>query len=85
MIKISDNGPGMPNEALEAFASRTVYSSKGDEGGRGLRATRSLIERNNGTLDVRSNLGKGTTFIIRLPSADSARPLIKNKAASVAL
>ena len=67
VIEISDNGSGMPNEALEAFRNHTVYSSKGELGGRGLKASRNIIERNNGTIDVQSKLGRGTTFTIRLP------------------
>jgi signal transduction histidine kinase len=69
VIKISDNGSGMPDEALEAFKNRTVYSSKGERGGRGLKAARNIIERNNGTIDVQSELGKGTIFTITLPVA----------------
>lgn len=75
VIKISDNGPGMPEEALEAFKNRTVYSSKGESGGRGIKAARNIIERNNGTIDVQSELGKGTTFTITLPVAKPSQTL----------
>ena len=75
VIEISDNGLGMPNEALEAFGNRTVYSSKGELGGRGLKAARNIIERNNGTIDVQSEPGKGTIFIITLPIATIGQAL----------
>ena len=75
VIEISDNGPGMPNKALEAFRNSTVYSSKGELGGRGLKAARNIIERNNGTIDVQSESGKGTTFIITLPAANPGQAL----------
>jgi hypothetical protein len=75
VIKISDNGPGMPKEALEAFENRTtVYSSKGELGGRGFKASRDIIERNNGTIDVQSEPGKGTTFTITLPVVEKNKP-----------
>ena len=83
VIEISDNGSGMPNEALEAFRNRTVYSSKGELGGRGLKASRNIIERNNGTIDVQSKLGRGTTFTIRLPVPDQFR-LASNETAEIA-
>lgn len=71
IIEICDNGPGLPREALEAFLDPyKVYSSKGELGGRGLKAARNIIERNHGTIDVTSEPDRGTTFIIKLPSSN---------------
>ena len=83
VIEISDNGLGMPNEALEAFGNRTVYSSKGELGGRGLKAARNIIERNNGTIDVESKPGKGTIFTIKLLAPDQPR-LASNETSEIA-
>ncbi|MDP2921735.1 MAG: ATP-binding protein [Candidatus Omnitrophota bacterium] len=69
VVKISDTGPGMPQEALEAFKNKTSFSSKELGGGRGLRTVRAIIERNNGTINVESEPGKGTTLTISLPLA----------------
>jgi len=68
VTEISDNGIGMPTKALEAFKNRKRYSTKyKDWGGRGWIAARNIIERNNGTIDVRSKLGEGTTVTVILP------------------
>ena len=83
VIEISDDGPGMSNEALEAFRNRTVYSSKGELGGRGLKAARNIIERNNGTIDVESKPGKGTIFTIKLLAPDQPR-LASNETSEIA-
>jgi len=40
---------------------------KGTGTGLGLAVTYGIIERHHGTIEVRSEVGKGTTFIIRLP------------------
>jgi signal transduction histidine kinase len=37
--------------------------------GLGLTLAKEFIEKNNGTISVKSNKGKGSEFIIRLPKA----------------
>jgi signal transduction histidine kinase len=78
VIEISDNGPGMLKEALEAFRNHTVYSSKGELGGRGLKSARDIIERNGGTIDIKSEEGKGATVIVRLPAAQKMPPTVND-------
>ena len=67
IIKVIDSGEGMTDEVrqrcLEAF-----FSTKGKKGtGMGLAMADGIILRHGGTLDIESERGKGTTFLIRLP------------------
>lgn len=66
-IEVQDNGDGMKEED-KANMFKPFYSTKGDKGtGLGLLVTGKLIEEHNGTIQVSSTLGEGTTFTIRLP------------------
>ncbi|MCL5028568.1 MAG: ATP-binding protein [Bacteroidetes bacterium] len=66
-IKISDTGCGIAKEDL-AKIFEPFYSTKGQKGtGLGLAVIWGIIDNHNGTINVESELNKGTTFIIRLP------------------
>ncbi len=66
-FEISDNGLGM-DEAVVKKLFTSFFSTKGHRGtGLGLMVTRKLIEEHNGSIDVSSEPGKGTTFIVRMP------------------
>ncbi|MET4784776.1 signal transduction histidine kinase [Bacillus subtilis] len=39
-------------------------------GGSGLGLAKSIIDSHNGSIDVKSKIGKGTVFLIRLPAPD---------------
>jgi signal transduction histidine kinase len=69
VVRISDTGIGMTEEVrqrcLEPF-----FSTKGDKGtGLGLAMVYGIIKRHGGVLELNSLLGRGTTFVIRLPFA----------------
>lgn len=66
-IKISDTGKGISKEDLPRIFE-PFFSTKGQKGtGLGLAVIWGIIDNHNGTINVESELGKGTTFIIRLP------------------
>jgi PAS domain S-box-containing protein len=66
-FEIQDNGSGMSPEVKDKLFT-SFFSTKGAKGtGLGLLVTHKLIEEHQGTIDVTSQEGKGTTFIIRLP------------------
>ncbi len=66
-FEISDNGVGMDEEVIRKLFT-SFFSTKGHRGtGLGLLVTRKLIEEHNGSIDVHSQPGKGTTFIVRMP------------------
>lgn len=66
VIEISDNGPGIPEEHLPTlFDPFVTYKKEGT--GLGLAITKNIIDAHNGTIQVSSHVGKGTSFILRLP------------------
>jgi signal transduction histidine kinase len=67
-IRASDTGYGIPRENLaKVFDPFFTTKDAGKGTGLGLSVTYGIIDRHNGTIDVESEIGKGTTFIIKLP------------------
>lgn len=66
-IKIADNGSGISKEDLPRIFE-PFYSTKGQKGtGLGLAVIWGIIDNHDGTINVESEVGKGTTFTILLP------------------
>jgi signal transduction histidine kinase len=66
-FEVIDNGMGMNKEVKNKIFT-SFFSTKGHKGtGLGLLVARKLIEDHSGTIDVLSEVGKGTTFIVRVP------------------
>lgn len=66
-VRISDTGVGISKEDLPRIFE-PFYSTKGQKGtGLGLAVIWGIIDNHNGTINVESEEGKGTTFIVRLP------------------
>jgi two-component system, NtrC family, sensor kinase len=66
-IQISDTGCGMSKDIIPKIFE-PFFSTKGQKGtGLGLAVIWGIIDNHNGTIQVESEEGKGTTFIIRLP------------------
>ena len=66
-IQISDTGSGMTEEVRQRCFD-PFFTTKGSQGtGMGLAMTFGIVKRLNGTIGIESELGKGTTFTIRLP------------------
>ena len=66
-FEVIDNGSGMSAEVRKNLFT-SFFSTKGGKGtGLGLLVTRKVVEEHGGKIDVASRLGKGSTFIIRLP------------------
>lgn len=66
-IRIIDNGKGIDKEDIKHIFER-FYKGKNssrDSVGIGLALAKTIIEQNNGTISVESEIGKGTTFIIK--------------------
>jgi len=70
-IHVSDNGAGIPLDQQDTIFE-PFFSTKGEgEGtGLGLSIVRNIVRQHGGVIEVRSELGQGTTFTIVLPSAD---------------
>jgi two-component system NtrC family sensor kinase len=68
-IEISDTGCGIPQEHLSKLFDPFFSTKRTGEGtGLGLSVTLGIVEKHNGTIDVKSKVGQGSTFVIRLPA-----------------
>ncbi len=66
-IKISDTGSGISKENLpKIFDPFFTTKGVGKGTGLGLNIAYNIIQKHQGTIDVESETGKGTTFIMRL-------------------
>ena len=65
-IKIADTGPGIPPEVMGKLFS-PFFTTKEKGTGLGLAISYGIIERHQGKIDVETDLGKGSTFVITLP------------------
>lgn len=66
-INIKDSGCGIPQENIPKLFE-PFFSTKGQKGtGLGLAIVWGIVDNHNGSIDVNSELGKGTTFSIKLP------------------
>ena len=67
-ITLADDGPGIPEENLDKIFL-PFFSTKEKEinTGLGLSICYNIIKNHHGNIDVKSNLGSGTEFIISLP------------------
>lgn len=63
-IAVSDNGQGMTEEAMEKIFI-PFYSTKKSGSGIGLSLSRQMMRLHKGTISVQSELGQGTTFLLR--------------------
>ena len=75
-ISVSDSGAGIPPEQLERIF-RPFYTTKRGGTGLGLSLCRRIISQHGGTLNVESEMGKGSRFIIRLPLRDGTEEALK--------
>ncbi|RKT88316.1 two-component system, OmpR family, sensor histidine kinase BaeS [Saccharopolyspora antimicrobica] len=77
IIEVSDTGVGIPAESLPHVFDRfwRAEKSRGRHGGGsglGLAITHHLVQAHGGSIEVRSTVGAGTTFTIRLPAMRSS-------------
>ena len=71
-IRISDNGPGIPESSRDKLFDAFFTTKEVGKGtGQGLSIVRSVVvNQHGGSLDFETEVGVGTTFIIRLPIAN---------------
>jgi len=67
-IEVRDTGPGIPAEKIDKIFE-PFYTTKeiGRGTGLGLSIAYGIIERHHGSIRVESEVGKGTSFFVRLP------------------
>jgi two-component system NtrC family sensor kinase len=63
-----DTGPGIPEENLSKIFDPFFTTKRSGKGtGLGLSVSYGIIQRHDGFLEVKSQLGKGSTFTVKLP------------------
>ncbi len=66
-LEVEDNGPGIPEEVLPTLF-QAFSSSKGGKGtGLGLAVSKKIALKHGGDIVVKSTIGVGATFIVRIP------------------
>ena len=66
-LTVRDTGSGIDPEVLPHVFDRFVKGAESRGSGLGLAIARGLVEAHGGTLDVKSIVGHGTTFRVKLP------------------
>ncbi|WP_158787941.1 MHYT domain-containing protein [Granulicella sp. L46] len=82
-IRIQDNGGGIP-EAIRTRIFDPFFTTKeiGKGTGQGLAIARSVVvDKHQGSIDIETEIGLGTTFIIRLP-CDAVQPALQAQVAA---
>ncbi|MGG5253490.1 ATP-binding protein [Neobacillus sp. SM06] len=65
-ISVSDTGCGMTGDEIQKLGT-SFFTTKEDGTGLGIFVTYTIIKNHNGTIEVKSEKGQGTTFTITLP------------------
>lgn len=77
VFEVTDQGCGIAPDQMENIYD-PFYSSKKDGVGLGLATVYQIVHRNQGAMDVKSVLGKGTSFIVFLPNLETSLSLASN-------
>jgi two-component system, NtrC family, sensor histidine kinase HydH len=81
-INFIDTGQGISQELL-GRVFRPFFSTRPEGTGLGLATTRKIVEAHGGTIDVQSELDRGTKFTIRLPAcSEKPSPPIRDRSSS---
>lgn len=67
IIEISDTGMGIPEQNLEKIF-RPFFTTKPEGNGFGLAEVHKIVQAHGGTIEVHSQVGEGSTFIVKLPT-----------------
>ena len=70
MLEVRDTGVGIPPDEIPALFDRFFRASTSDGfsgTGIGLSVVKDIVDRHNGTIDVSSAVGEGSTFRVALP------------------
>lgn len=72
-ISVSDKGTGIPKNSLryifdKFYRVENSLTAKTKGHGLGLSIVKNMVEMNGGTIEVKSEYGKGSTFIVKFPT-----------------
>ncbi len=75
-VEVTDTGVGIPEQNIgSVFDPFFTTKEVGAGTGLGLAVSYGIVEKHNGTITVRSKVGEGTTFMVRLPISSVVLPL----------
>lgn len=66
-IEVADTGPGISDDDLQQLFE-PFFTTKASGSGLGLPVVQNTVQLHSGVIGVRTELGKGTTFVIHLPA-----------------
>jgi two-component system, NtrC family, sensor histidine kinase HydH len=72
ILQVIDSGPGMP-EAVRRKLFDVFFSTRPNGSGLGLPTVRKIVEAHGGTIEIESEVGRGTRFTLSFPAARSSR------------
>ena len=72
-LEIEDGGVGMPREVLDRIFE-PFFTTKRQGTGLGLASVYGVVQQSGGGIDVRSEVGVGTTFVVWLPATSESCP-----------
>jgi signal transduction histidine kinase len=74
VLEVADNGPGIPPAVVgRIFDPFFTTKEIGKGTGLGLAIVREIVKKHDGTIDVQTAAGQGTTFRIRVPAGTAQR------------
>lgn len=73
-VEITDTGKGIPAENLDKIFE-PYFSTKETGTGLGLAIVQKIVDVHKGTIEVESEIRKGTKFIVRLPKSNDSEQL----------
>lgn len=78
-VEVQDTGIGIPDENLQHIFD-PFFTSKDEGSGLGLAVSHQIVQEHGGFVTVESTIGKGTSFFVHVPVAQSVRPVASGHA-----
>lgn len=74
IVEFEDTSPGLPPEHLEEIF-KPFYTKKSGDTGLGLSVAQKIVTHHGGRISARSEMGKGTVYVITLPANGPSQAL----------
>lgn len=77
-ILVSDTGVGIPKDVIDKIFQNGFSTKQGSNRGIGLHLVHEIVKKGNGTIEVTSEEGRGTTFVLLFELGDELGANISN-------